>query len=73
MIIRFVTEVGLVSEVVTDIKIVAKAYHALVVLVDMPIVLRKNNLAQLGLGILKNGQETPALDGGRAFFASEFV
>ena len=72
MIIRFVTEVGLVREVVADIKIVAEAYHPLVVFVDMPIVLREDDFSHLGLGILENGQETPALDGGRAINAREF-
>ena len=72
MIIRFVTEVGLVGEIVFDVKEVSKANHALVVLIDVPIVLSEDDFTHLSLGILENGQETPSLDGGGAFNAREF-
>ena len=71
MIIRFVTEVGLVSEVVTDIKIVAKAYHALVVLVDVPIVLREDDFTNLGFRILQDWHKTPSLDEAGAINSGE--
>jgi len=60
--VRFFAKIRLVGEIVFDIQPVSKADHPLVVLVDVPIVFGKDDLANRCLRVLQDGHETLALN-----------
>ena len=72
VVVRLVTEIGLVREVVADIKIITKADHPLMVPVDMPVMLREDDFTHLSLGILENGQKASPLNEGGPLDPGEF-
>ena len=51
VVIRFVTKVGLVGEIVPDIEKVPEADHAFVCLINVPVVFSKNIITCLALGV----------------------
>ena len=52
VVIRFVTKVGLVGEIVPDIEKVPEADHAFVCLINVPVVFSKNIITCLALGVI---------------------
>ena len=72
MIIRLVTEVGLIGKVVAYVKIVAESNHTFVILINMPVVLREDDFTNLAPGVIEDGQEASALDEGWSLHPSEF-
>ena len=62
VVIRFVTKVGLIGEIVPDIEKVPEANHAFVCLINVPVVFSKNIITCLGLGIFQDGGKADSLN-----------